>query len=96
VYIRAQGDGYILVKTVKGPDGKPEEIHLADLGEDPELNLYFVVSEGRRKDPDLWKDIHDYHALQALEIFKRRTSGYKAPLAPVNGGKESVDKKNDG
>lgn len=95
MYIRAEGDTCLLVRTVKGPDGNPQEVTIADLGSDPELNIFFVVQEGRRKDPEKWRDIHDYHALQALENFKRRTSGYKPALVAVDGGKEMLDSGNN-
>ncbi len=91
LYIRAEGDKCLLVRTMEGPDGAPQEIILADLGSDPELNIFFVVQEGRRKDPEKWRGVHDYHALQALETFKRRNSGYKPALVAVDGGRKVSD-----
>ena len=52
MYIRLEGNEHILVKTEKGPDGAPREVILGDLGLDPELNLFLVAEQGRRKNPE--------------------------------------------
>jgi hypothetical protein len=95
VLIVKEGDDHILVKSIPGTDGKPRHTRLANLGADPELNLYFVIQEQRRKDPETWKGIHDFHVLQALETFKRRNSGHKPPLVAFQGGKREPEKNQE-
>ena len=85
MYIRQQGDEFILVRNVRGPDGAPEEALLARLGEDPEINLFFAAQQGRRAQPELWEGVHDFHLLQALENFKRRIGSSKPALVVVDG-----------
>lgn len=87
MYIKLEQDELILVRTVKGPDDRPREIVLARLGQDPELNLFFSADIGRRKDPELWDGVEDFHLLQALENFKRRQGRMKPALVSVNGGR---------
>ena len=87
MYIKLEQDEHILVRTVKGSDDRPREIVLARLGQDPELNLFFSANIGRRKDPELWDGVEDFHLLQALENFKRRQGRMKPALVSVNGGR---------
>ena len=85
MYIRLEGEDHILVRTFQGEDGLPQEKILASLGPDPELNLFFAAEQGRRKHPDDWEGIHDYHLLQALETFKRRMGNFKPALVAFEG-----------
>lgn len=85
MYIRLEDDRHLLIRSIKGEDGKPAELLLADLGSDPELNLFGAAEEGRRKHPDRWDGIEDFHVLQALENFKRRIGHYKPALVVVEG-----------
>lgn len=87
MYIRACNGNHILIKNVEIENGESREQVLADLGSDPEINLFFAAEAGRRKDPELWEDVHDFHLLQALETFKRRTAGYKPALVMFSGRK---------
>ncbi len=94
MYIRSDGDEHILVKNVQGIDGAPTETVLANLGTDPELNLFFAAQQSRREHPELWEGVSDYHLLQALENFKRRIGGMKPALVCVD-GKAEPDEKGD-
>jgi hypothetical protein len=89
MYIRIEDGEHILVRLLKEGDGRPKEVLLARLGQDPELNLFLSADAGRRKDPALWQDVSDFHLLQALENFKRRTGGFKPALVAVRGGLQS-------
>ena len=85
MYIRIEGDEHLLIRTVKGNDEVPQEIVLANLGSDPELNLFLAASSGRRNHPDLWDGVEDHHLLLALENFKRRLRHQRPALVPVKG-----------
>jgi hypothetical protein len=85
VYIRLEGLEHLLVKTVQGADGLPQELILAKLGSDPELNLFFTAERGRRERPGLWEGVTDFHLLQALENYKRRLGRLKPALIAVTG-----------
>jgi hypothetical protein len=85
VYIRLEGNDHILVKTERGPDGVPREVVLGDLGQDPELNLFFAAEQGRRKNPELWEGVNDFQLLQALQNYKRRLGNYRPALVAVPG-----------
>ncbi len=87
MYIKLQGNEYVLVRILPGSDGPPREVVLAYLGQDPELNLFLTARQGRQQAPELWDGVHDYHLLQALENFKRRIGGFKPALVAVKGGK---------
>lgn len=83
MYIRLDGPEHLLVKTVRGSDGLPQELILARLGSDPELNLFFSAERGRRERPGLWEGVTDFHLLQALENFNRRLGNLKPALVVV-------------
>jgi hypothetical protein len=85
VYIRLEGTEHLLVRTSPGPDGLPQELILAKLGSDPELNLFFSAERGRRERPSLWEGVTDFHLLQALENYKRRLGRLKPALVAVTG-----------
>jgi hypothetical protein len=85
MYIREEGDEFILVRNVRGADGNPTEAVLAGLGQDPELNLFIAAEQGRRSAPELWEGVQDFHLLQALENFKRRTGSFRPALVLVDG-----------
>jgi len=85
MYIRNERGEHLLIRTVKGPDGLPVERILAKLGKDAELNLFPAAEEGRRRDPDLWDDVDDFHLLQALENYKRRIGNCRPVLVAVDG-----------
>lgn len=87
MYIRREDDDHLLIRTVQGPDGNPEEEIIGRLGFDPELNLFAVAETGRRGNPEKWRDIDDFHLLQALENFKRRPAGMKPALVAYDGRK---------
>jgi hypothetical protein len=87
MYIKVVNNEHVLVRTIQGTDGKPREVDLANLGEDPELNLFLAGEKGRRDAPELWEGVHDFHLLQALENFKRRIGGYKPALVAFDGNK---------
>jgi hypothetical protein len=61
MYIRREGDEHVLVRTIEGPDGLPDEAVPANLGTDPELSLFIAAEQGRRKDHELWEGVTDYH-----------------------------------
>jgi len=87
----------MLVRTVRGSDGSPEELILADLGQDPELNLFPAAEIGRRKNPELWQGIRDFDLLQALENFKRRLGHSKPALVTFDGKRKTTNNgKGDG
>ena len=86
MYIRLEGNDHLLVRTMKGPDGHGIEVVLANLGVDPELNLFAAAQQERRKHPEYWEGVHDYHLLQALETYKRRVGQYRPALVAVQGG----------
>jgi hypothetical protein len=85
MYIRLEGQNHLLIKTVEGPDGAPREVVLGDLGEDPELNLFIAAEVGRRKEPELWEGVSNFHLLQALENYKRRAGRFKPALVAFKG-----------
>lgn len=85
MYIKLIDNGHVLIRTFQGPNGRPEEVALASLGRDPELNLFLEAKRGRRKQPELWEGVHDFHLLQALENYKRRVAGFKPALVSVTG-----------
>jgi hypothetical protein len=85
MYIRLEGHEHILARTGKGPDGLPREIVLANLGSDPELNLFLAAERGRREHPELWEGVADFHVLQALETYKRRMGNQKPALVTIQG-----------
>jgi hypothetical protein len=89
MYIRQEGDEFILVRSVRGPDGNPAEAVLAGLGQDPELNLFFAAEQGRRSAPDLWEGVNDFDLLQAFENFKRRMGSSRPALLLVDGKQPS-------
>ncbi len=91
MYIRVENGEHVLVQTIEGPDGAPMETILAELGEDPELNLFFAAQAGRRNDPDAWEGVHDFHLLQALENHKRRAGRFKPALVALDGGRDPED-----
>jgi hypothetical protein len=91
MYIRLQGDSHLLITTMKDPDGAVTEVVLADLGQDPELNLFIAAEIGRRKDPELWEGISNFHILQSLENYKRRSGGFKPALVAVKGNRKDVE-----
>ncbi|HMK37376.1 MAG TPA: hypothetical protein VK463_20040 [Desulfomonilaceae bacterium] len=85
MYIRVEKDNHVLIKTVEGADGSPGETILADLGQDPELNLFIAADISRRKNPELWEGVSNLHLLQALENYKRRVAGCKPILVSIRG-----------
>ncbi|MBI5569972.1 MAG: hypothetical protein HY914_08515 [Desulfomonile tiedjei] len=85
MYIRQEGGEHLLARTIEGPDGNPQEVVLARLGTDPELNLFFSSEQGRREEPELWDGINDFHLLQALENFKRRQGHCRPALVALQG-----------
>ncbi len=85
MYIKFEDGEHVLVRTVRGPDGLPQEVVLAKLGEDPELNLFCSAEEGRHRHPQLWEGVHDFHVLQALENYKRKIGNYRPALVAVGG-----------
>ena len=85
MYIRLDGLEHLSVKTVQGTDGLPQELILAKLGSDPELNLFFSAERGRRERPGVWEGVTDFHLLQALENYKRRLGRLKPALVAVTG-----------
>ena len=85
MYIRLEGPEHLLVKTVRGSDGLPQELIMTKLGSDPELNLFFSAERGRRERPGLWEGVTDFHLLQALENYKRRLGHLKPALVAVTG-----------
>jgi hypothetical protein len=85
MYIRREGDEHLLARTIEGPDGNPQEVILARLGTDPELNLFFSSERGRREEPELWEGVNDFHLLQALENFKRRQGHCRPALVAIDG-----------
>ncbi len=91
MYIRLEGNDHLLVRTVKGPNGHPIELVLANLGWDPELNLFASAQRGRCEHPERWEGVHDYHLLQALENYKRRVGRSKPALVAVQGGAPPPD-----
>ena len=91
MYIRAEGDEHLLIRTVKGDDGAPQEFVLAELGSDPELNLFLAANSGRRDNPELWDGVEDHHLLLALENFKRRLRHQRPALVPVEGNTQQTD-----
>jgi hypothetical protein len=93
MYIRLEGDNHLLVSTVDGPDGSPREVVLADLGQDPELNLFIAADMGRRKDPELWEGISNFHLLQALENYKRRAGRFKPSLVVFKGKRKDNEEE---
>lgn len=93
MYIRLEGNDHLLVRTVKGPDDQPREVVIANLGPDPELNLFASAQQGRRQHPEHWDGVHDYHLLQALQNYKRRLGNYKPALTAVQGGAPRLDEK---
>jgi hypothetical protein len=94
MYIRVEGDEHLLIRTVKGHDGAPQELIIANLGSDPELNLFLTAESGRRDKPDLWEGVEDHHLLLALENFKRRLRHQKPALVPIEGNARRVDADN--
>lgn len=86
MYIRMDGDECLLARTTRGDDGLPQELVLARLGVDPELNLFFAAQQGRREHPELWEGVNDLHLIQALENFKRRMRRMRPALVCVKGG----------
>ncbi|MCA1962302.1 MAG: hypothetical protein LDL33_16115 [Desulfomonile sp.] len=95
MYIRSNGDEFVLVRTIAGTDGHPREVVLCSLGQDPELNLYFAIERGRHENPELWEGVEDFHALQALENHKRRMGGFKPSLVVFRGRKEPDEESVD-
>jgi hypothetical protein len=95
MYIRLEGNDHLLVRTLKGPGDRPVEVILANLGPDPELNLFSSAEQGRRQHPEHWEGVHDYHVLQALENYKRRVGHCKPALAVLQGGAPRSDEKKD-
>ncbi len=95
MYIRLEGAEHLLVKTAPGPDGLPQELILANLGTDPELNLFFSAERGRRERPGLWEGVTDFHLLQALENYKRRLGNLKPALVAVNGKYSETTREQD-
>jgi len=91
MYIRLEDDRCLLIRTLRGPEGQPRELVLADLGQDPELNLFFTAESGRLRDPDLWEGVTDFHLLQALENYKRRLGGFRPVLVAVKGNRAAPD-----
>jgi len=87
MYIKKLDSELALVRTRPGADGEPEEVLLALLGQDPELNLFVAAQLGRLRNPELWEGIHDFHLLQALENYKRRIGGFRPALVAVKGRK---------
>ncbi len=85
MYIRLEGENHLLVRTVKIDGQGVREVVLANLGIDPELNLFVSAEHGRRKEPELWEGIADFHLLQALENFKRRIGNYRPALVVIQG-----------
>ena len=94
MYIRLEGNDHLLIRTVPGSDGGPREVVLANLGQDPELNLFIAADGGRRSRPELWEGVSDFHLLQALENFKRRLGGFKPALVGVK-GKRVIPRSSD-
>jgi hypothetical protein len=91
LFIKLEENEHFLMRTILGPDNLPRDVVLASLGSDPELNLFIAAEIGRRKEPELWKDVPDLHLLQALENFKRRTSGYRPSLLSVKNSRPEDD-----
>jgi hypothetical protein len=85
MYIRLEGENHLLVRTVKTAEQGVREVVLANLGIDPELNLFVSAELGRRKEPELWNGITDFHLLQALENYKRRIGNYRPALVVIQG-----------
>ena len=86
MFIKLEGNEHLLIRTILGSNNFPRDVVLANLGSDPELNLFIAAEIGRRKEPELWEDVSDFHLLQALENFKRRTGGYRPSLLSVRTG----------
>jgi hypothetical protein len=95
MYIRFDRNEHLLVRTASGPDGQPQEVVLCSLGQDPELNLYFALERGRHEHPELWEGVEDFHALQALENYKRRIGGFKPSLLVLHGHRKPEAKSVD-
>jgi len=91
MYIRLEDDRCLLVRTLRGPHGEPRELVLADLGNDPELNLFLAAESGRLRNPDLWEGVTDFHLLQALENYKRRVGGFRPALVAVRGNRPAPE-----
>jgi hypothetical protein len=87
MFIRDDGDELVLVRTFPGEENRPEEVVLARLGQDAELNLFHAAETGRRTHPEHWRDISDFDVLQALENFKRRIGHMKPALVAIQGGR---------
>jgi hypothetical protein len=83
MYIRLEDNDHLLIRTMPGSDGRPREVILVNLGQDPELNLFLAAEDGRRSRPELWEGVTDFHLLQALENYKRRLAGFKPTLVGV-------------
>jgi len=93
MYIRLEGNDHLLVRTLKGPEDRPAEVILANLGPDPELNLFASARQGRSDHPEHWEGVHDYHLLQALENYKRRVGHCRPALTALQGGAPRRDEK---
>jgi hypothetical protein len=95
LFITLEGNDHLLIRRILGSDNLPRDVVLANLGSDPELNLFIAAEIGRRKEPEQWEDVSDFHLLQALENFKRRTSGYRPSLVSVKTSKPEDDPETD-
>ncbi len=95
MYIRLEGENHLLFRTVEGPDGSPREVLLADLGQDPELNLFIAAEIGRRKEPELWEGVSNFHVLQALENYKRRMGHHKPALVAFKGKRSDSEEQGE-
>jgi len=93
MYIRLEGNRHLLIRQVKGSGEEPKEVILADLGEDPEINLFSAAEQGRRNAPELWEGITDFHLLQAFETYKRRIGNFRPALVMVKGKAKPDDKE---
>ncbi len=91
MYIRLEGENHLLVRTVRTAEQGVREVVLADLGIDPELNLFTSAEQGRRKEPELWDGVTDFHLLQALENYKRRLGNYRPALVVIQGKQPDTD-----
>jgi hypothetical protein len=95
LFIKLEGNDHLLIRTIQGSNNLPIGVVLANLGSDPELNLFIAAEIGRRKEPRLWENVSDFHLLQALENFKRRTAGYRPSLVSVKISSKEDDSEID-
>ncbi len=93
MYIRLEGNEHLLIRTIEGTDGTPKEVILANLGQDPELNLFLAADRGRRDNPEVWEGVSDFHLLQAWENYKRRLGRFRPSLVVIEGKGQTSDQE---